>query len=45
MDKVFDSVNGASIYPRNGKPLRCAVKNGSVHVYLFGMMPSTSLTA
>lgn len=32
MDKVFDSVNGSSVYPRDGKPLRCAVKNDSVHV-------------
>jgi len=32
MDKLFDSVNGSSVYARDGKPLRCAVKNDSFHI-------------
>ncbi|KAF0751970.1 general transcription factor II-I repeat domain-containing protein 2-like, partial [Aphis craccivora] len=32
MNKLFDSVNGSSVYARDGKPLRCAVKNDSFHI-------------
>lgn len=32
MDKVFDSTNGSTINALDGKPLRCAVKNGSSHI-------------
>ncbi|KAK9739154.1 hypothetical protein QE152_g9286 [Popillia japonica] len=31
MDKVFDSVNGASIPPRSDKMLRCAATPTSMH--------------
>lgn len=32
MDKVFDSTNGSTINSISGKPLRCAIKNGSPHI-------------
>jgi len=32
MDKVFDSTNGSTINAICGKPLRCAIKNGSPHI-------------
>jgi hypothetical protein len=32
VDKLFDSVNGSSINPINGKLLRCAVKTNSPHL-------------
>lgn len=32
MDKVFDSVNGSTLYPKNGKELRCAIRSGSPHI-------------
>lgn len=31
MDKVFDSVNGAAVTSRHGKPLRCAVSTTTSH--------------
>lgn len=32
MDQVFDSINGSSVRPQNGKMLRCAVSNSSPHI-------------
>jgi hypothetical protein len=31
MDMVFDSINGCRIQPKEGKPLRVAVTEGSIH--------------
>ncbi|XP_023312941.1 uncharacterized protein LOC108916758 [Anoplophora glabripennis] len=31
-DKLFDSVNGNTLFPKNGKILKCAVSSSSGHV-------------
>ncbi|KAL5242671.1 hypothetical protein ACI65C_010081 [Semiaphis heraclei] len=32
MDLLFDSVNGSTIRSVDGKPLKCAIKDGSSHI-------------
>ncbi|KAF2886581.1 hypothetical protein ILUMI_19593, partial [Ignelater luminosus] len=35
IDKIFDSLNGFTMYPQNGKQFRCALRNDSPHLALW----------